>query len=55
METTTKTLTDMLVERLSVWDEIDEAYDKNLLKRVCDLTTYLTKELNPKIREAYGL
>ena len=53
---TTKTkLTDLLTQRLELWDKVDAAYEEGLIAKAIDLTKLIEQELTPKIREVYGL
>ena len=54
MNNTKTNLTHLLTERLSLWDKIDDAYDKGLVVRAVSLqetVNVITKE----IRDGYGL
>ena len=53
---TTKTkLTDLLAQRLELWDKVDAAYGEGLVAKAFELTRQIEQDLTPKIREEYGL
>jgi len=53
-QTQTK-LTDLLTQRLDLWDEVDRQYDRGLFVSALKLTGYIENNLNPRIRQEYGL
>jgi len=54
--TLTKTkLTDLLSQRLDLWDEVDRKYNDGLFVSALKLTEYIENNLNPLIRQEYGL
>ena len=48
-------VTDLLAQRLDLWDEIDRKYDKGLFVSALRLTKYVEDVLTPQIRQEYGL
>lgn len=55
MTLTQTKITDLLTQRLDMWDEIDRKYEQGLFVTALKLTEYVENILNPKIREEYGL
>ena len=54
LSTPTK-LTDLLTQRLDLWDEIDRKYNEGLFVSALKLTGYVENNLNPRIRQECGL
>ena len=50
MTLTQTKLTDLLTQRLDLWDEVDRKYNDGLF-----VTGYIENNLNPRIRQEYGL
>ena len=55
MTLTQTKLTDLLSQRLDLWDEVDRKYDEGLFVSALKLTGYIENNLNPRIRQEYGL
>jgi hypothetical protein len=54
MITQTK-LSDLLIQRLDLWDEVDRKYDEGLFVSALELTNYIENDLTPRIRKEYCL
>ena len=54
MTLTQTKLTDLLSQRLDLWDEVDRKYDEGLFVSALKLTGYIETNLNPRIRQEYG-
>ncbi len=55
MTLTQTKLTDLLTQRLDLWDEVDRKYNDGLFVSALKLTEYIENNLNPRIRQEYGL
>ena len=55
MTLTQTKLTDLLSQRLDLWDEVDRKYNEGLFVSALKLTGYIENNLNPRIRREYGL
>ena len=55
MTLTQTKLTDLLTQRIDMWDEIDRKYEQGLFVSALKLTDYVENILTPKIRGEYGL
>ena len=55
MNLTQTNLTDLLTQRMDLWDKIDQKYNDGLFVSALKLTDYVENDLTPRIRQEYGL
>ena len=55
MTLTQTKLTDLLSQRLDLWDEVDRKYNAGLFVSALKLTEYIENNLTPRIRQEYAL